>query len=90
MNTRATINIIATFENSIAQAKRVLPDIHGEFQLKLNSISREVDNYILTTDKLLRISDDLHYRAKNCSAKPALRIRDRCALRRQSPCFISR
>lgn len=59
MNTRATINIIATFENSIAQEKRALPDIHDEFQLKLNNISREVDNYILTTDKLLRISDDL-------------------------------
>ncbi|KAI0115611.1 hypothetical protein GGR51DRAFT_503555 [Nemania sp. FL0031] len=58
-NMQATLSIITTHEGSIAQEQSLLPAVHAEFQNQLNNISREIDNYIATTRKLLHISDDL-------------------------------
>ncbi|KAI0383443.1 hypothetical protein F5Y04DRAFT_278620 [Hypomontagnella monticulosa] len=58
-NTKNIINTIAEHESVVAQMLSLDPAMHDEFQRKLCSISREVDHYIETSHKLLRVSDDL-------------------------------
>lgn len=59
INTKNTLNIIAEHECFVAREQRLSPAIHEDFQRELRNISREVDNYIETTHKLLCIADDL-------------------------------
>lgn len=58
-NTRTTLNAIAEHESAVAQKENLSPALHDDFQRKLRNISREVDNYIETSRKLLHVSDDL-------------------------------
>ncbi|KAI1212577.1 uncharacterized protein F4807DRAFT_472124 [Annulohypoxylon truncatum] len=58
-NTRNTMNVIAEHESAVAEKQILCPAIHDDFQRKLRNISREVDSYIETVHKLLRMSDDL-------------------------------
>ncbi|KAI1418440.1 hypothetical protein F5Y13DRAFT_149176 [Hypoxylon sp. FL1857] len=58
-NTRNIFNIIAEHESAVAQKHNLCAALHDDFQRKLRNVSQEVDNYIETSHKLLRISDDL-------------------------------
>ncbi|KAI1383677.1 uncharacterized protein F4822DRAFT_421384, partial [Hypoxylon trugodes] len=59
INTRNTLNVIAEHESAVAQRQSLSSVSHNEFQRTMRNISRNVDNYIETTNKLLRTSDDL-------------------------------
>ncbi|XXH05661.1 hypothetical protein Hte_012096 [Hypoxylon texense] len=58
-NTRNTVNVIAEHEKVVAQKQSLCLAIHEDFQRKLRNISQEIDNYIETSHKLIRVSDDL-------------------------------
>ena len=54
-----TFRIIAEHESAVAQEQSLCPAVHHEFQRELRNLSREVDNYIGTSQKFLRMADDL-------------------------------
>ncbi len=58
-NMRNTFGVVAEHELSVAREQNLCLAIHDDFQRTLRNISREVENYIETTHKLLCISDDL-------------------------------
>ncbi|KAI0399416.1 hypothetical protein F4802DRAFT_589612 [Xylaria palmicola] len=59
LNTKTTLGTIAEHEVSLAQEHSVPSVAHENFQRQLRNICREVDGYMETTHKLLRISDDI-------------------------------
>jgi hypothetical protein len=54
-----TFRIIAEHESAVAQEQSLRLAVHHEFQRKMRNLSREVDNYIETSHKFLRMADDL-------------------------------
>jgi hypothetical protein len=54
-----TFRIIAEHESAVAQEQSLCQAVHHEFQRELRNLSREVDNYIETSHKFLRMADDL-------------------------------
>ncbi|KAI1460048.1 hypothetical protein F4805DRAFT_13777 [Annulohypoxylon moriforme] len=64
-NTRNTINTIAEHEYAVSENLNLSPAVHDDFQRKLRNISREVDNYIEISEKLLHVSEDLRLMYSN-------------------------
>ncbi|KAH6717630.1 hypothetical protein BKA61DRAFT_670054 [Leptodontidium sp. MPI-SDFR-AT-0119] len=58
-NTMNTFRIIAEHESAVAQEQSLCPVVHHEFQRELRNLSREVDNYLDTSQKFLCMADDL-------------------------------
>lgn len=54
-----TFRIITEHESAVAQEQSLCPVVHHEFQREVRNLSREVDNYIETSHKFLRMTDDL-------------------------------
>ncbi|KAI1125766.1 hypothetical protein F5Y10DRAFT_246292 [Nemania abortiva] len=59
INTKATFQLITEHECAVAWKHNIDPTVYDDFQRKMRNLSRELDNYVTTSHKLLRMSDDI-------------------------------
>lgn len=59
LNTKDTLGLIGDHSKGMAYSKCIAEEEQKDFQRDLENLSRDVQCYIQTSQKLLRVSDDL-------------------------------